>query len=119
MHTARAPSASALTMSVPRRKPEIDQHRDAAVDRLDDLGQRIDGRAPAVLGAAAVVGDDDGVEAVVDGEDGVLGRHQSLQHQPLFTVSRRRLMNSQVRLVAPVLVMPDRSSPSKLGLRLT
>ena len=82
MHTARAPSASALAISVPRRKPEIDQHGNAAADRLEDLGQRVDGRAAAVLGAAAVVGHDDGIEPVVDGEDGVLGRHQSLQHQP-------------------------------------
>ena len=82
MQTARAPIASALTMSVPRRKPEIDQHRDAAVDRLEDLGQRVDGRTAVVLGAAAVVGHDDAVEPVVDGEHGVLGRHQAFEHQP-------------------------------------
>ena len=82
MQTARAPIASALTMSVPRRKPRIDQHRHAAADRLEDLGQRVDGRAAAILGAAAMVGHDDAVEPVVDGEHGVLGRHQPLQHQP-------------------------------------
>ena len=72
----------------------IDQHRDAAVDRLDDLGQRVDGRAAAVLGAAAMVRDDDGVEPVVDGEDGVLGASSGPSARSLvFTVSRRRLMN--------------------------
>src|SRR5262249_5503800 len=40
----------------------IDQDRDAAVHRLDDLRQRVDGRAPAVLAARAVVRHDDAVE---------------------------------------------------------
>jgi hypothetical protein len=34
-------------------------------------------------------------------------------------MSRSRLTVSQVRLVAPVLVMPLTSMPSKLGLRAT
>ena len=37
----------------------VDQHLDAAVDRLDHLGQRVDRRRDAVELAAAVVRDDD------------------------------------------------------------
>ena len=37
----------------------------------------------------------------------------------VFTVSRSRLINSRVRLVAPVEMMPEMSRPSKLGLRCT
>ena len=44
----------------------IDQHRDAAADRLQHLRQRVDGGAAAVLAARAVVGHDDRVEAVLD-----------------------------------------------------
>ena len=35
----------------------------------------------------------------------------------VFTVSRRRLMNDQVRVVWPVVMRPVASMPSKFGLR--
>ena len=57
--TARAPSARALTTSVPRRMPPSTQHLEPAVDRLDDLGRSVDRRGDPVELPAAVVGDDD------------------------------------------------------------
>src|SRR5262249_34166906 len=37
----------------------VDDDRDAPVHRLDDFRQRVDGRAPGILAARAVVGHDD------------------------------------------------------------
>ena len=68
-------------MSVPRRKPESTSTGTLAADRLEDLGQRVDGGAAAVVGAAAMVRHDDAVEADLDREPGVLRRHQAFHQQ--------------------------------------
>ena len=81
MPTPRAPEASALKTSVPRRKPPSTKHRDAAADRLDDFRQAVDRRAQRFAGAAAVIGHDDAVDAVLHGQPRVLARCRSLQHQ--------------------------------------
>ena len=48
--------------------------------RLDDLRQRVDGRAPGVLAAPAMVRDDDPVDAGVGGEHRILVRQDALEH---------------------------------------
>ena len=68
-----APSASALKTSAPLRIPAVEQHRHAAADRLDDAGQRVERRDRAVDLAAAVVGDDDAVDPVVERAARVVG----------------------------------------------
>ena len=56
----------------------VDEDRGPAVDRLDDLRQRVGGGEGAVELAAAVVGDDDPGGAVLDRQLGVLGGQQAL-----------------------------------------
>jgi len=58
----------------------VDQDRNAALYRFDYFRQRIDGRAPAVLAARAVVGNDDPVHACVSGEHGVLVGEDALEY---------------------------------------
>ena len=52
-------------------KAGVDEDRHRA-GHLDDFGQCFDRRAAAILAAAAVIGDDDGVDAVVGGDLGIL-----------------------------------------------
>ena len=59
----------------------VDQHRHAPADRSGDLGQAIERRAKRLLVAAAVVRDDDAVDAVGHGERGVLAGDHSLDEQ--------------------------------------
>ena len=59
----------------------VDEHLDPAVDRLDDLGQRVDRRRDAVELPAAVVRDDDPGGAVLARELRVLGRQHALDEQ--------------------------------------
>src|SRR6185437_1253135 len=59
----------------------VDQHRDAPGDRLDDLRQRFGGGHGPVELAAAVVGDDDPGDAVLDREGGVLGGEHALDEE--------------------------------------
>ena len=56
----------------------VDQHRAAAGDRVDRLGQGVGGGAHAVELAAAVVGDDDARRPVLDRERRVLGGQHPL-----------------------------------------
>ena len=55
----------------------VDEHLDPTVDRLDDLGQRVDRRGDAVELPAAVVRDDDPGGAVLAREPRVLGGERS------------------------------------------
>ncbi len=59
----------------------VDEHLDAAVDRLDHLGQDVDRRRDPVELAPAVVGDDDPRGAVLAREHGVLAGQHALDEQ--------------------------------------
>src|SRR2546425_5597398 len=61
-------------------EPRVDQDRDAALHRFDDFRERIDGRAPAIFAARAVVGNDDPVHTCISGEHGVLVGENALEH---------------------------------------
>ena len=76
--TARAPRASAVATSVPRRMPPSKQHLEPVADRVDDRRQRLERRHHAVELTAAVVRDDDARGAVLGSEDGILGVEHSL-----------------------------------------
>ena len=78
--TPRAPSASAIAMSSPRRTPPSTQTSSPAVDRGDDLGEHVDAGRDAIELARAVVADDDAVDAVLDREPRVLGGEDALEH---------------------------------------
>ncbi len=67
----------------------VDQDRGPAVDRVDDLRQRVGGGQAAVELAAAVVGDDDAGGAVLDRQLGVLGGEQALDAAPARCIRRR------------------------------
>ena len=59
----------------------VDPDLGPAADGRDDLGQHVDrGRHPVEL-ARAVVADDDRVDAVLDGQPGVLGGQDPLHHE--------------------------------------
>src|SRR5215813_14668745 len=79
MHTARAPMASALTMSVPRRKPLSIRMgmRPAAASTMSGRASMV---APPPSSAAAVVGDDDTIKANLGCELGVLRSEDALEH---------------------------------------
>ncbi len=51
----------------------VDVDGDLALGDSDDLGEGVEGREGAVELAAAVVGDDDAGDAVLEGEEGVFG----------------------------------------------
>lgn len=53
--------------------PAIDMHRDLPAHGVDDLGQGVQRCQGTVKLASAVIGDDNAVNAVVDGEEGVFG----------------------------------------------
>ena len=59
----------------------VDEHRNASPYAGDDLGQRLDRRAEAVLGAAAVVGHEDAVHAVFNRQLRLLARDDALEEQ--------------------------------------
>ena len=59
----------------------VDPDLRPAVDRGDDLGEDVDGRQHAIELAATVVAHDDGVDAVLDGEPGVLGSQDALDDE--------------------------------------
>ena len=58
----------------------IDVDLGAAGGSLDDFGQHFDGAHEAVHLASAVGGDQDGVDAVLDGEVGVLAGADTLEY---------------------------------------
>ena len=78
--------------------PAVDEHLDAAADRLDDLRQHVDRRGDAVELPAAVVRDDDPRGAVLAREARVLGgehaldehRQPRLAGEPLDVAPRQR-----------------------------
>ena len=47
-------------------KAAVDEHGHAAAHRVDDLGQRVDRAAQRLVGAAAVIADNDAVGAVLE-----------------------------------------------------
>ena len=57
----------------------VEEHRDPVADRLDDRRQRVERRDRAVDLAAAVVGDDDAVDPVLDGRPRVVGVEYALE----------------------------------------
>src|SRR5262245_13372050 len=65
-----------------RSAPEtaVDQDGHATGDGFDDVGQGIDGGPTPVLGAAAVIGDDDTIDANLGCELGVLRSEDALEH---------------------------------------
>jgi hypothetical protein len=65
----------------PAAHAAIDQHRDVAAHRLDDLGEHADRRLPAFLRAPSVIGDEDGVHAMAQRLPGVRAGHDALEHQ--------------------------------------
>src|ERR1035437_2417702 len=93
--TARAPRATALTTSLPRRipprsrpwtrppppDPAVEQDLDLAAHGVADRGQRPDRGRRAVQVVAAVVGHRDGSGADVDSAAGVVGTHDALDHE--------------------------------------
>jgi hypothetical protein len=109
MQTACAPMASALTISVPRRKPRSTSSGIRAPTTSTISGNVSIVALATVVDAAAVVRDNDAVNADVSG-----------QHRTILvrTVSRSRLTKSQVKFVALKLT-PMRSILSKLGLWAT
>ena len=74
----------------------VDEHLDAAVDRLDDLGQRVDRRRDAVELPAAVVRDDDRRRAVLAREPRVLGREHALDEDRQPGLAAKRSTSCQV-----------------------
>ena len=79
--TPRAPSASAMAMSRPRRTPPSTHTSARPSTAVDDLGEDVDrGRDPIEL-PRTVVADDDAVDAVLDGEAGVLGGQDALERR--------------------------------------
>ena len=81
MPTTSAPSAMALTTSVPRMKPPSTTIVARPADGLHHLGQHVDAAAAVIELAAAVVGDVDHVDAVLDGDARVLGGGDALEDQ--------------------------------------
>ncbi len=79
--TPRAPSATAIARSRPRRTPPSTHTSAPAVDRGDDLGEDVDrGRAPVEL-PRTVVADDDAVHPPFDRQPRVLGREDPLEDE--------------------------------------
>src|SRR5882724_10420681 len=74
-------------MSVPRRKPLSINTGIPPPTALDDLREGVDRRAARVAEAAAMVRDDDRVDAGLAGQHGILVRQDALQQQfPLYRV---------------------------------
>src|SRR5215217_6809428 len=59
----------------------VDPDLDAAAYRVGNLLERVDRRRHAIELPSAVVGDDDGVDAVLEREPGVLGGQDPLEHE--------------------------------------
>ena len=70
--------AIALTTSVPRQNAAVDHDLGAPGDGVDHLRQHVDRAAAVIELAAAVVGDVDPVDPVVDRDLGVLGGGDAL-----------------------------------------
>ena len=79
MPTASAPSAIALTTSVPRMKPPSTMTVARPLTAVDDLGQHVHAAAPVIELPAAVIGDVDDLDAVLDGERRVLRGGDALE----------------------------------------
>ena len=79
--TARAPRASALTTSLPRRMPPSSRISTSSPTASTTAGQRADRGRRAVEVVAAVVRDRDRVGADVDRAPGVVGVHDALDHE--------------------------------------
>src|SRR5215467_12492031 len=75
MHTACAPRAKGLMISVPRRKPLSTSTGIRAADCLDDLRQDLDCGAAAIDDTPAVVRNNNSVDAVVGREFRILARN--------------------------------------------
>ena len=118
MHTARAPIASALTMSVPRRKPES-----TSTGRRPSTASTISGRASMVERPMSssrppwfdTMMPSSPLSTARIASSGVI---RPFSTSLVFTVSRRRLMKSQVRLVAPVRIDAGDVEPVEVGLAL-
>src|SRR6202158_6101374 len=117
MHTACAPIANALTMSLPRRKPLSIR-----------IGMRPP-RAPTISGTTSMVALTPSSTrppwfetTIASIPASVASFASSWARIPLstsltLTVSRKRLIRSQVRLGTIVVLTPPRSMPVKFGLR--
>ena len=68
-------------MSLPRQNDAVDQDLGAAADGLDDLRQHVHRAAAMIELAAAMVGDVDPFDAVIDRDPGVLGGGDALDRQ--------------------------------------
>ena len=79
--TTSAPSAMALRMSLPRWTPPSTMIRARPSTACGDLGQRVQAAQAVVDLAAAVVGHPDVVDAVLDGDFGVLGGLHAFEHE--------------------------------------
>ena len=77
---AVAPSATALTMSLPRRTPPSQMISMRPPSACGDRRDEVDRRRRRVELAAAVVRQRDGVDAVVGGEDGIGDALDALDH---------------------------------------
>ncbi len=62
----------------PAPDPTVEEHGNPPVDSLDDPRQLLDRRGRGVELAPAVVGDDERIDAAVDGQPGVLGMQDAL-----------------------------------------
>ena len=62
----------------------VDEHRNASVHGLEDFGERFDGRLQRFHGAAAVVGNDDAVDAMFDRQFGILAGFQAFEQELHF-----------------------------------
>src|SRR4030095_11128521 len=72
-------------------EPAIDEDRDLAADGVDDLRQDLERRRLVVQAAAAVVGHDDPVDALLYADPGILSRHDAL-HEHLALHERPDLV---------------------------
>ena len=122
MPTASAPSARALTHVGAAHHAAVDDQLDAPADGVDDLAQAVERRRRMVEVAPAVVGDVDRVDAVLDGELGVLRgldalddqRHAGALADPVELLPRQPRLPDQ--RVGPVAVPGRKPAVAHLAL---
>src|SRR5581483_1912555 len=93
-------------------KAAVDDDFGAAADRLDDLGQHVERAAAMVELAAAMIGDEDELDAVIERDLGVLGGGDALEGQRNLELRLDALDGAPVE---PLLVFAARGATAAAG----